>query len=449
MGNSNGNLADYWHAFETTPGLQGGFIWEFWDHGILQRLATGGRPAGRRGSRAGVGRRGLPPQGYRWAYGGDFGDVPNDGNFVADGMVFPDRTPKPAMLEHRALAAPVRPGAGATATPGRSCSRTGRTSATSRGWRRRWRIDADGPGRQPGARRRRDALPRPAAGRRRDHGDRGAGGAARAGSGEQAAAGRGGDAGRCDCRGRGDSPRAAARRGRRRRRRPARPERRDLLTRAGAAPGRTAIRGDLVDGDGLLAAPGARRGAAARPVARADRQRPDRRVGAGAGRELGLDRLERRLVGVDGAATARIVVTADVVTGAGHVVRHVQTLTPLDGGVLVEELAVLPPELDDVPRVGTVLEVGARRRDGRRAAVRRGPVRELPRPAARPSIALHRSPSSTSCSRPTSGRRRAAGGTASAGSRSGDRVGDEVVDGRASRSRSTRRSSSTSTSRGR
>jgi beta-galactosidase len=38
MGNSNGSLADYWTAIESTPGLQGGFIWEFWDHGILQRL---------------------------------------------------------------------------------------------------------------------------------------------------------------------------------------------------------------------------------------------------------------------------------------------------------------------------------------------------------------------------------------------------------------------------
>ena len=51
---------------------------------------------------------GEAPPGYRWAYGGDFGDLPNDGNFVADGMVFPDRTPKPAMWEHLSLAAPVR-----------------------------------------------------------------------------------------------------------------------------------------------------------------------------------------------------------------------------------------------------------------------------------------------------------------------------------------------------
>ena len=93
MGNSNGTLAEYWDAIEATPGLQGGFIWEFWDHGLVQTM-----PDGR----------------TRWAYGGDFGDAPNDGNFVCDGMVWPDRRPKPAMWEHRRLAAPVRIAGSAT-----------------------------------------------------------------------------------------------------------------------------------------------------------------------------------------------------------------------------------------------------------------------------------------------------------------------------------------------
>ena len=87
MGNSNGTLAEYWDAIESTPGLQGGFIWEWWDHGLVQRL-----PDGR----------------TRWAYGGDFGDQPNDGNFCIDGLVWPDRRPKPALWEHKQLAAPVR-----------------------------------------------------------------------------------------------------------------------------------------------------------------------------------------------------------------------------------------------------------------------------------------------------------------------------------------------------
>ncbi|MFE6487434.1 glycoside hydrolase family 2 TIM barrel-domain containing protein, partial [Streptomyces sp. NPDC057757] len=105
MGNSNGTLADHWAAIESTPGLQGGFIWEFWDHGILQDV-NDGRPAGRAGT--GLYERGVAAPGYRWAYGGDFGEVIHDGVFIADGVVFPDRTPKPVMYEHREIAAPVR-----------------------------------------------------------------------------------------------------------------------------------------------------------------------------------------------------------------------------------------------------------------------------------------------------------------------------------------------------
>ena len=78
MGNSNGSLADYWQAFETTPGLQGGFVWEWKDHGLTQITASGAT---------------------RFAYGGQFGDSPNDGNFVADGLVHADLTPHPAMRE--------------------------------------------------------------------------------------------------------------------------------------------------------------------------------------------------------------------------------------------------------------------------------------------------------------------------------------------------------------
>jgi len=105
MGNSNGTLADHWAAIESTPGLQGGFIWEFWDHGILQRV-NDGRPVGRGG--AGLYDNGVAAPGHRWAYGGDFGETIHDGAFIADGVVFPDRTPKPSLYEHREIAAPVR-----------------------------------------------------------------------------------------------------------------------------------------------------------------------------------------------------------------------------------------------------------------------------------------------------------------------------------------------------
>ena len=86
MGNSNGCLADYWAAIESTQGLQGGFIWEWWDHGLEQELADGS---------------------LRWAYGGDFGETRHDANFCCDGLVWPDGTPKPALAEHRWLACPV------------------------------------------------------------------------------------------------------------------------------------------------------------------------------------------------------------------------------------------------------------------------------------------------------------------------------------------------------
>jgi beta-galactosidase len=83
MGNSNGSLADYWDAIEAHHGLQGGFIWEWWDHGL--RRPEGG-----------------------FAYGGDFGEDRHDGNFCLDGVVWPDRRPKPALWEHRQLATPLR-----------------------------------------------------------------------------------------------------------------------------------------------------------------------------------------------------------------------------------------------------------------------------------------------------------------------------------------------------
>ena len=86
MGNSNGTLAEYWEVIESTRGLQGGFIWEMWDHGPVQTMPDGSK---------------------RNAYGGDYGETKHDGNFCCDGMVFPDRTAKPAMHEFKAIAAPA------------------------------------------------------------------------------------------------------------------------------------------------------------------------------------------------------------------------------------------------------------------------------------------------------------------------------------------------------
>ena len=86
MGNGPGEVADYQRLFETYPRLQGGFVWEWLDHGVRQ-------------VRDGV---------DYYAYGGDFGEPDHDGNFVIDGLVFPDRTPSPGLVEYAAVVAPVR-----------------------------------------------------------------------------------------------------------------------------------------------------------------------------------------------------------------------------------------------------------------------------------------------------------------------------------------------------
>ncbi len=87
MGNSNGSLADYWAVIETTDGLQGGFIWDWADQGLRATSADGTE---------------------FWAYGGHFGDEPNDATFCCNGLTWPDRTPKPALLEYAYLGSPVR-----------------------------------------------------------------------------------------------------------------------------------------------------------------------------------------------------------------------------------------------------------------------------------------------------------------------------------------------------
>jgi len=94
MGNSNGSLADYWDAITTIPGLQGGFIWEWKDHGLRKRLDDGSTTL---------------------AYGGQFGETPHDGNFVADGLMSADLVPHPALREvawvHRPVTVTIADGA--------------------------------------------------------------------------------------------------------------------------------------------------------------------------------------------------------------------------------------------------------------------------------------------------------------------------------------------------
>ncbi|MFD7706572.1 glycoside hydrolase family 2 TIM barrel-domain containing protein [Streptomyces sp. NPDC059786] len=85
MGNGPGGLADYQRLFETYERLQGGFIWEWIDHGVRDER-------------------------YGFAYGGDFGEELHDANFVCDGLLFPDRTPSPGLVEYKKVIEPVRIG---------------------------------------------------------------------------------------------------------------------------------------------------------------------------------------------------------------------------------------------------------------------------------------------------------------------------------------------------
>lgn len=78
MGNAVGNLVDYWDAIESTNFFCGGAIWEWVDHGLYNYTSDGTRYI---------------------AYGGDFGDYPNDGTFCLDGVMFADLTPKPQYYE--------------------------------------------------------------------------------------------------------------------------------------------------------------------------------------------------------------------------------------------------------------------------------------------------------------------------------------------------------------
>lgn len=82
MGNGPGGLRAYQDLFERHPRCQGGFVWEWIDHGIAH-----------------------PAFGY--AYGGDFGEEVHDGTYCCDGLVFPDRTPSPGLAELAKVFAPL------------------------------------------------------------------------------------------------------------------------------------------------------------------------------------------------------------------------------------------------------------------------------------------------------------------------------------------------------
>ncbi|MDX3094963.1 glycoside hydrolase family 2 TIM barrel-domain containing protein [Streptomyces sp. ME19-03-3] len=126
MGNGPGALDQYEALVHRYPRLHGGFVWEWRDHGILA-TAPDGTPY--------------------YAYGGDFGEVVHDGNFVMDGMVLSDGVPTPGLHEFKAVVQPIRftfedaedAEGGGTVEIGNL-----RHSADTRDLRFRWRVEHDG-----------------------------------------------------------------------------------------------------------------------------------------------------------------------------------------------------------------------------------------------------------------------------------------------------------------
>lgn len=86
MGNGPGNLDVHQKLYRTMERLQGGCIWEWYDHGILTKTDSGE---------------------IYYRYGGDYGDEPNNSNFCVDGLLMPDRKPSPGLLECKQVMAPV------------------------------------------------------------------------------------------------------------------------------------------------------------------------------------------------------------------------------------------------------------------------------------------------------------------------------------------------------
>lgn len=119
MGNSNGNLHIYWEAIDNTFGLQGGFIWDWVDQALRKVQADGTK---------------------QWAYGGEFGDIPNDLNFCLNGLVWPDRTAHPVLHEVKFLYQPIK----VNLSDGKLEIKNTHFFQTTEGLEFSWYISADG-----------------------------------------------------------------------------------------------------------------------------------------------------------------------------------------------------------------------------------------------------------------------------------------------------------------
>lgn len=86
MGNGPGGLAQYQAVFNQHKSLQGHYVWEWCDHGLLVHDEQGRE---------------------RYQYGGDYGDYPNNYNFCMDGLIYPDQRPGPGLREYKQVLCPV------------------------------------------------------------------------------------------------------------------------------------------------------------------------------------------------------------------------------------------------------------------------------------------------------------------------------------------------------
>lgn len=87
MGNGPGGLTEYQNVFYQHDSIQGHFVWEWCDHGILAQDDQGNE---------------------FYKYGGDYGDYPNNYNFCMDGLIFSDQTPGPGLKEYKQVIAPIK-----------------------------------------------------------------------------------------------------------------------------------------------------------------------------------------------------------------------------------------------------------------------------------------------------------------------------------------------------
>jgi len=87
MGNGPGGLSEYQHVFYKHDSIQGHYIWEWCDHGILSYDESGKA---------------------FYKYGGDYGDFPNNYNFCMDGLIYSDQTPTPGLKEYKQVIAPIK-----------------------------------------------------------------------------------------------------------------------------------------------------------------------------------------------------------------------------------------------------------------------------------------------------------------------------------------------------